>query len=695
MNKLKQYDKSTDGQPSLEKQVLALNVLSKLTKHFAANPDFKSLINIIMLSLSGQFSTPNSFISLWDPTTNFDKVIYFGTGKLRENAKINGLLQLETLGEYFAANHDPIWISDLELNDESNDIKQNLLESNIKIIAPIFHNYRLLGIIGLGEKIGGKLLGKIESELFATFINTISPLIANSFLYIELQESEKNYRSLVENISDGVITTDLNETILFVNESSCKILGYTTSELIGKDIRQIFNKENQNIIIEETKKRIKKKHSKYELTLKRQDGQIIQIFVSAAPLLDSNGNVYGAIGILTDVTNIKKVECEKRELREKLSRAKRMESLGVLAGGIAHDLNNILGPLVAYPELIKMKLPPESPVINDIIKIENSAQRAADVVQDLLTMARRGRYDMIPVDLNEVIDSYLQSPDFFNIRSKSPNVILDIKLDSQLPEVHGSPSHLSKIVMNLVINALDAMPHGGQLVIKTESRNIEKLVSGYDNIKRGRYIILTISDTGVGISEKDYMRLFEPFYSKKEMGRSGSGLGLAIVYGVVKDHNGYIDVQSEVSRGSNFIVYLPEVEIMTVVAKEKIIDIRGSEKILIVDDLAEQRELAASVLSSLGYDVEVAAEGKEAVEYLKNNSVDVVVLDMIMEDNFDGLDTYREIIKNHPGQKAIIASGFSETDRVKEAQRLGVGKYVRKPYNMQKIGMAIREVLVS
>jgi len=342
-----------------------------------------------------------------------------------------------------------------------------------------------------------------------------------------------------------------------------------------------------------------------------------------------------------------------------------------------------------------MKLPADSSIRSNILKIENSAQRAAEVVQDLLTMARRGRYDMVPIDLNEVINSYLQSPDFSIVKSKSPNVKLNIELDKRSPRVHGSSPHLSKVIMNLIINAFDAMPHGGQLTITSKCQEIEKLISGYDNIEKGRYVTLTISDTGIGINKKDYKRLFEPFYTKKEMGKSGSGLGLAIVYGVIKDHNGYIDVQSEVNRGSEFVMYLPEAKVNAVKTKEKIIDIRGSEKILIVDDLEEQRELAASVLSSLGYDVNVAANGREAVGYLKSHSADVIVLDMIMEDDFDGLDTYLEILKNDSNQKAIIASGFSETDRVKEAMKIGVGKYIRKPYTMQIIGKAIREVLSS
>ncbi len=510
-----------------------------------------------------------------------------------------------------------------------------------------------------------------------------------------LRQSEERYRTLIETIHDGVGITDLDENIIFVNKGASNVFGYSQRELIGMNLRQIVVKDEIDKIYKETQKRINKKHSLYELTIKRKDGQLCYIYLSASPYLNSNGKVIGTVGVFSDITELKRTEEEKLQLKEKLARAQRMESLGVLAGGVAHDLNNILGPLVAYPELIRMKLPPDTPIKKQILQIEKSAQRAADIVQDLLTLARRGRYEMMPVALNEIIETYLKSPDFLDIKSKFPNVEIKVVLEKNLPNTLGSTPHLSKMIMNLIVNALDAMPHGGKLKIKTKCEKIDKLISGFDNINDGKYLILTVSDTGVGINEKDLKRIFEPFYTKKEMGRSGSGLGLAIVYGVVKDHNGYIDVQSQPNKGSKFIVYIPAVDVSCDSKNSIVTDIRGNEKILVVDDVPEQRELAACILSSLGYDVDTVASGEEAVEYIKKNLADVVILDMIMENGFDGLDTYREIIKLKPGQKAIITSGFSETNRVKEAERLGVGVYLKKPYTMQKLGMAIREVLSS
>lgn len=403
-------------------------------------------------------------------------------------------------------------------------------------------------------------------------------------------------------------------------------------------------------------------------------------------------NIYGL-----DITDAKQADEQRRRLREQLTRAERMESLGLLAGGVAHDLNNILGPLVAYPDLIAMKLPPDSPIRSSIGKIGSSARRAADLVQDLLTMARRGRYDMSPLDLNYLISGYLESPEFESVKNRYPMSQVSFDTDDDLPHVFGSEPHLAKVVMNLVINALEAMPQGGHVTLRTSCEELSALMSGFDNIHGGRYVILSVRDTGMGISEADRERLFEPFYSRKSMGRSGSGLGLAIVYGVVKDHNGYIDVRSEVDQGTEFIIYLPTVTQNLDIhhESEHSLDIRGSERILVVDDLAEQRELAATVLGSLGYRVEVAENGAEALAFLRGNLVDVVILDMMLGAGIDGLDVYRDIVSYNPSQKAIIASGYSETDRVKEALRLGAGAFVRKPYTMQKMGRAIREVLAS
>jgi two-component system cell cycle sensor histidine kinase/response regulator CckA len=353
----------------------------------------------------------------------------------------------------------------------------------------------------------------------------------------------------------------------------------------------------------------------------------------------------------------------------------------------------MLGPMVGYSDLLLMKLDESDPIRKQVQRINKSAQDAADVIQDLLTMARRGRYEMVPTNLNEVVEAYLDSPGFNQLAQSRPTVDVDCQLGEDLSNIMGSAPHLSKVVMNLVVNAFDAMPGGGSLKIATSQSHLTRLPSGYAGIEEGDYIILRVCDTGIGIEPEDCAKIFEPYYSKKKMGSSGSGLGLSVVYGIIKDHKGYYDIYSRVGEGSEFAIYIPVTCQEADKNAEGQDDYRGTETILVVDDVEEQREIAVDLLDSLGYQVKTAIHGHDALNYLADHSVDLVVMDMIMENNFDGLDTYREIIKLHPGQKAIIVSGFSATERANEMQRLGAGPYIKKPYTLKAIARAIREEL--
>ena len=290
----------------------------------------------------------------------------------------------------------------------------------------------------------------------------------------------------------------------------------------------------------------------------------------------------------------------------------------------------------------------------------------------------------------------MKSPEHEKSISFHPGVQVRANLEADVLNILGSPTHLSKTVMNLVSNAAEAMPEGGEISISTENCYIDRPIRGYDDVEEGDYVILTVSDTGVGILPTDMERIFEPFYTKKVMGRSGTGLGMAVVWGTVKDHNGYIDVQSTEGKGTTFSLYFPVTR--KEVAKDKALvsidDYMGKgESILVVDDVEEQREIATKILKKLGYSVSTVSSGEEAVDYLKENSADLLILDMIMDPGIDGLETYKRIIELRPGQKALIVSGFSETKRVKKAQKLGAGAYVKKPFLLEKIGLAVRNEL--
>ena len=384
-----------------------------------------------------------------------------------------------------------------------------------------------------------------------------------------------------------------------------------------------------------------------------------------------------------------------RESEEKLARSKKMESLGLLAGGVAHDLNNVLSGIVSYPELILLDLPEDSAMKRPIETMQDCGYRAAAIVQDLLTVARGVAVIKEPLDINKLIGDYLRSPEFCKLSQLFSSVALETNLDSSLMNIGGSQVHIRKVIMNLVSNAFEAIEGSGTVTISTANRYVDRPLKGYDEVNIGEYAVLSVSDDGPGISADDLERIFEPFYTKKVMGRSGTGLGLAVVWNVIQDHKGYIDVTVD-RNGTTFELYFPitREEIWKKDVPVSVADYKGNgEKILVVDDVQSQREIFCKMLDILGYRADSVASGEAAVEYVKDNAVDLMLLDMIMDPGIDGRETYERVKKIHPNQKAIIVSGFAETDAVKEAQHLGAGRYIKKPVRLETLGLAIKEAL--
>lgn len=398
---------------------------------------------------------------------------------------------------------------------------------------------------------------------------------------------------------------------------------------------------------------------------------------------------------IVDITHHKQAEKERNELQEKIARYKKMEALGLLAGGVAHDLNNILSGIVSYPELILLELPPDSKFRRSIQTIYDSGKRAAAIVQDLLTVARGIASPKATKNLNCLIEEYLKSPEHAALRNHHPLVSYKTDCDPGLPNINCSSVHIKKTLMNLISNAVEAIDTSGTVAISTENRYLDHPLKGYDNIQAGEYAVLKVSDSGSGIPHKDLDRIFEPFYTKKVMGRSGTGLGLAVVWNTVQDHNGYINVQSG-SVGTRFELFFPVSENQMTHRIERIpmeSYVGNGEHVLVVDDEPSQREIACAMLDRLGYRTDAVASGEDAVEYLKSRSADLVIIDMIMGPGMNGRQAYERILAINPSQRAIIASGFSKTSEVEKAQDLGAGGYIKKPYNIETIGVAVRNEL--
>ena len=395
--------------------------------------------------------------------------------------------------------------------------------------------------------------------------------------------------------------------------------------------------------------------------------------------------------VATDVTSMKQMEA-------RLQRAQKMEAIGTLAGGVAHELNNILSGLVGYPELLLMDLPENSESRTIVDNIKQTGEKAAAIVQDMLMLARRGLSVTHTINLNQIITDCLQGAELAKLKPDYPFLSIRSNLASALFKTTGSADHVKRAVINLVKNAAESMPEGGVVTLSTQNIYLDHPIVGFETIPQGEYIRLRVTDTGPGVASYDLERIFEPFYSKKKMDHPGTGLGMAVVWGTVKDHGGFFDARSVEGQGSAIDIYLPvtgqngEIE----VSERSLDSYRGNgEPILVVDDIKEQRELATFMLKRLGYQVDAVASGKEAIEYIKKHPVAVMVIDMILGPDMDGLDTYREILAIAPEQKAVITSGFSESQRVLEVQRLGAGRYLKKPYRMEQIGAAIREQLTT
>ena len=396
-----------------------------------------------------------------------------------------------------------------------------------------------------------------------------------------------------------------------------------------------------------------------------------------------------------EIVEREKMEEERIRLQHQLKQAERMETIGKLASGVAHDLNNILSGLVSYPDILLMDLPEDSSLRMPILTMQKSGEKAAAVVQDLLSLSRQGVTVKGVVNLNTVVRDYLQSPEYEEMRSNHAHVRFETEIQEEPLNVMGSPFHISKMLTNLVNNAAEANLVDGTVRICTRNGYLDRPLNGYELIKEGEYAVLSVSDTGTGIAEEDLKRIFEPFYTKKQLGRSGTGLGMTLLWSAVKEHEGFIDVKSDEGKGSAFDLYLPATRrnVQDVERTLRLEDCRGTETLLVVDDVAEQREIATMMLQKLGYKLHSVESGEAALGFLRKRKVDLLLLDMIMEPGMDGCETYRRILEEHPGQKAIIASGFSESERVKEAQRLGAGPFIKKPYTLETLARTVRSEL--
>ncbi|MCF8127317.1 MAG: PAS domain S-box protein [Deltaproteobacteria bacterium] len=507
-----------------------------------------------------------------------------------------------------------------------------------------------------------------------------------------LFESEEKFRLISEQSLMAIVIAQ-DDRIQYANRAYLEMTGYTWEEIANwtmRDVAQTIHPDDITFVMEQGRKKTAGitdgvvTHYAYRGFTKRGEIRWIDQYSKTITYREKPANLMTFI----DIT-------ERKEVEAQLHRAQKLEAMGLLAGGVAHDLNNILSGIISYPELLLIDLPEDSPLRKPIQTIQESGMRAADVVADLLTITRGVATGKDVLNINTVVTQYLGSPEFHNLRETQMYTNIQTELAPNLLNIRGSLTHIKKTLMNLVTNASESIEGSGIVTISTHNRYLDEPLKGYENVRQGEYAVLSVSDDGRGISPKDLERIFEPFYTKKVMGRSGTGLGLAIVWNTVQDHKGYINVGSS-QKGTTFELYFPVVreEVSTLKEHTPLEDYLGhGERILVVDDVEEQREIACRMLARLGYTADAVSSGEEAVEFVKEHSLDLIVLDMIMPNGINGLETFEAIVKIRPGQKAIIASGYARTRDVETAQTLGAGTYIKKPYTLEKLGLAVKEAL--
>jgi signal transduction histidine kinase len=421
----------------------------------------------------------------------------------------------------------------------------------------------------------------------------------------------------------------------------------------------------------------------------RKNGRHLALELSASLMKNSEGEPIGYRGVLRDVSERKRAEEEKRKLETQLQQAQKMESIGTLAGGIAHDFNNILMGIQGNASLMLLKIENSHPNFEKAKNIERYVQNGTELTKQLLGFARRGKYHVVATDLNEAIE---KSSTLFGRTKKE--IQIHTRFEDDIWTVEVDRGQIDQALLNLYVNAGQAMPEGGELYLQTENVVLDHTYVKPYKVESGNYVKISVADTGVGIDKEDQKRIFEPFFTTKEMGR-GTGLGLASVYGIIKNHGGYINVYSEKNQGTTFTIYLPASEAEVIQEKESIVSImRGTGTILLIDDEEMIISVGQELLTELGYKVLIAQSGLEAIEIYrqKYQDIDLVIMDMIMP-GMGGGEAYDRLKEINPGVKVLLSSGYSINGQATKILKRGCDGFIQKPFNMKQLSDRVHHII--
>ena len=496
-----------------------------------------------------------------------------------------------------------------------------------------------------------------------------------------LRQSEERYRTLFENSRDAIYITSREGEFLDVNQSWLDLFGYTREEMIGLNVHKIYVDPDEKSRFQ---RHIEQEGSvrNYAAKFRKKDGTEMECLITATVRQASDGSILGYQGVMRDIT-------ESKRLQAQLQQATKMEAIGTLAGGIAHDFNNLLMGIQGRTSLMFIDVSSDHPHFAHLTGIEDMVKRGADLSRQLLGFARGGKYKVRATDLNDVIE---KSSEMFGRTKREIKVHGKYQKDIWAVEV--DRGQIEQVLLNLYVNAWQAMSGGGDLYLETRNITLDKDFTKPFSMEPGNYVQLSVTDTGVGMDEATKRRVFEPFFSTKERG-GGTGLGLASAYGIIKNHGGIINVQSELGHGTTIDIYLPASKKEVTGEEEPSVDIlEGTETVLLVDDEDVILDVGKEMLATLGHRVMLASSGKQAIELYKQNEdkIDLVILDMIMP-GMGGGETYDMLKEINPKIKVLLSSGYSIDGQANQILQRGCDGFIQKPFDIKRLSRAIRGTL--
>ncbi|HWR58765.1 MAG TPA: PAS domain S-box protein, partial [Thermodesulfovibrionales bacterium] len=551
-----------------------------------------------------------------------------------------------------------------------------LIASAMTGLAWRFYNYNLLI-----RKLSLEYDLSQDKEQLARYSTQLEQLVEERTR--ELNKSELMLRSLFDNANDGIVIMDRNGIILDVNQKACEIHGFDRDALIGTNIELLEPEENKQLFRDRRARILSGGSLLFETQHYRRDGSRVSLEISSKAI-EVEGNLL-IQSFHRDVT-------DRKRLQEQLFQSQKMESIGVLAGGIAHDFNNILSAILGHAELLHEFSNLDSDGKQKVTIIENSARKAGQMISKLLSFARQGSFESVPLNLNEVIKDTVELIERMMMKRK---IDIKIDLDGNILPINGDSNQLEQVIMNLVVNGADAMPDGGLVTISTGMETFEKdAIPVHPLLAPGKYVSLKISDTGTGIPDEIKDRIFDPFFTTKKAGK-GTGLGLAMVYGIVKEHKGVINLKTQLGKGTTFEIYLPVSDKdVSITGKPLLYSMAGREKILVIDDENDILSFMKEVLESQGYRVIVTDNPIYALDMFRqiSDDIDLVITDIVMP-LVNGRDLIKSFKTIKPSVRMIAISGYEIWNIGKKDK--DVDAYIRKPFEGIYLLSVVRRVLDS